>query len=97
MTCLAVRKYCPECHIIKLGSFYEYFAEMSRQYFCPEYKGKKSTVKFVPYPRRVDDVYHITKINDSNILAMATTVSGILKATEIMQATIFGIEPKKLY
>ena len=88
----AVRKYCPECHIIKLGSFGEYFADeldVAEGYFCPEYKGKKSTVP-VPYPRRADDVYHITKINDSNILAMATSQWN-LKVTEIMQATIFGI------
>ncbi len=88
----AVRKYCPECHIIKLGSFGEYFAEeldVAEGYFCPEYNGKKSTVP-VPYPRKADDIYHITKINDSNILAMATSQWN-LKVTEIMQATIFGI------
>ena len=88
----AVRKYCPECHIIKLGSFGEYCAEeldVAEGYFCPEYKGRKATVP-IPYPRRANDIYHITKINDSNILTMAASQWN-LKVTEIMQATIFGV------
>ena len=92
----AVRKYCPECQIIKLGSFGEYCAEeldVAEGYFCPIYNGKQSTVP-VPYPRRADDVYHITKINDSNILAMASSQWN-LKVTEIMQATIFGVGTKE--
>ena len=88
----ALRKYSPDCHLIKLGSFGEYYSEdldIAEGYFQPSYNGRKS-ISQVPFPREADDVYHITKINDSNILSMACRQWG-LRVSEIMQATIFGI------
>ena len=87
----AVKKHVPDTHIIKLGSFGEYAKggiDISEGYFQPEYKGKKAS-KLMPFPREADDIYHVSKINDTNYVAMACRKWG-LKITDVMQSTIFG-------
>jgi len=87
----AVKKYVPETHIIKLGSFGEYAhggIDIAEGYFQPEFKGKKAT-KLMPFPREADDIYHVSKINDTNYVAMACRKWG-LRITDVMQSTIFG-------
>jgi len=87
----AVRKHVPQAHIIKLGSMGEYAQggiDIAEGYFCPEHKGTVAT-KPMPYPRAADDIYHISKINDTNYIAMACRVWN-LRITDIMQSTIFG-------
>ncbi|HTB30587.1 MAG TPA: aminotransferase class V-fold PLP-dependent enzyme [Bacteroidia bacterium] len=87
----AVKKHTPDTHIIKLGSFGEYAQggiDISEGYFQPEFKGKKAT-KPMPFPREADDIYHVSKINDTNYVAMACRKWG-LRITDVMQSTIFG-------
>ncbi len=87
----AVRKHVPHAHIIKLGSFGEYAQggiDIAEGYFFPRHKGVEAT-KPMPYPREADDIYHISKINDSNFVAMACRVWN-LRITDVMQSTIFG-------
>ena len=87
----AVKKHVPDSHIIKLGSFGEYAKagiDIAEGYFHPEFKGKKATSR-MPYPREADDIYHVSKINDTNYVAMACRKWG-LKITDVMQSTIFG-------
>jgi UDP-sulfoquinovose synthase len=89
----AVRKHVPEAHIIKMGSMGEYATsggiDIAEGYFYPEFNGKKA-VSALPFPRQSDDVYHISKINDSNYLSMACRKWG-LRITEVMQSTLFGV------
>ncbi len=87
----SVRKHVPNAHIIKLGSFGEYAQggiDIAEGYFFPRHKGIEAT-KRMPYPREADDIYHISKINDSNYVAMACRVWN-LRITDVMQSTIFG-------
>lgn len=87
----AVRKHVPDAHIIKLGSFGEYAQggiDIAEGYFFPRHKGIEAT-KRMPYPREADDIYHISKINDTNYVAMACRVWN-LRITDVMQSTIFG-------
>ncbi len=87
----AVRQHIPDAHLIKLGSFGEYAKggiDVAEGYFYPEYNGKKATEP-LPYPRESDDIYHITKINDSNFVSLACRKWG-LRITDIMQSTVFG-------
>jgi len=100
----AIRNFCPDAHLIKLGSFGEYAMggiDVSEGDFKPVYNGVMATSP-VPYPRRADDFYHASKINDSNYISIASRQWG-LRITEIMQSTIFGsyidetIDFKKLY
>ena len=88
----AVREYVPEAHIIKLGSFGEYAKgglPIAEGYFKPGYKGQLASTP-LPYPRAANDIYHVSKINDSNYVAMAARTWG-LRITEVMQATVFGL------
>ncbi|MFL5731196.1 MAG: aminotransferase class V-fold PLP-dependent enzyme [Cytophagaceae bacterium] len=87
----AIREHVPDAHLIKLGTFGEYAKggiDIAEGYFFPEYNGKKANTA-VPYPRESDDIYHITKINDSNFVSLACRKWG-LKITDIMQSTVFG-------
>lgn len=94
----AVRKHVPEAHIIKMGSMGEYATsggiDIAEGYFFPEFNGKKA-VSPMPFPRQSDDVYHISKINDSNYLSMACRKWG-LRITEVMQSTLFGVYTKEM-
>ncbi len=87
----AVKKHVPDTHIIKLGSFGEYAKsgiDIAEGYFQPEFRGKKAD-KPMPFPREADDIYHVSKINDTNYVAMACRKWG-LRITDVMQSTIFG-------
>ncbi len=88
----AIREHVPNAHLIKLGSFGEYCQfglDIAEGYFFPEYGGKKAEIA-APYPRSADDIYHVSKINDSNYISMACRQWG-LKITEVMQSTVFGL------
>jgi UDP-sulfoquinovose synthase len=87
----SVRRHVPNAHVIKLGSFGEYAQggiDIAEGYFFPRHKGMEAT-KRMPYPREADDIYHVSKINDSNYVAMACRVWK-LRITDVMQSTIFG-------
>ena len=87
----AVRRHVPNAHIIKLGSFGEYAKggiDIAEGYFLPEHKGAVAS-RPMPFPREADDIYHISKINDTNYVAMACRVWN-LRITDVMQSTIFG-------
>lgn len=87
----AVRDHIPAAHLIKLGSFGEYQQcglDICEGYYLPEYNGQKATVP-APFPRQSDDIYHVSKINDSNYISCACRKWG-LRVTDIMQATVFG-------
>lgn len=87
----AVKRHVPDVHIIKLGSFGEYAKggiDIAEGYFMPEFHGKKATNR-MPYPREADDIYHVSKINDTNYVGMSCRKWG-LRITDVMQSTIFG-------
>ncbi len=88
----AVHLHSPETHIVKLGSMGQYAKselDIPEGYFFPEYNGKKATLP-MPFPREANDVYHITKINDTNFVSMACR-EWKLRITDIMQSVIFGV------
>lgn len=88
----AIRQHVPHAHLIKLGSFGEYAKgglDIAEGYFTPSYQGKVAQ-RPLPYPRESDDIYHISKINDTNYISMACRKWG-LRVTDIMQCTIFGV------
>lgn len=87
----AVKDHVPNCHIIKLGTFGEYAKsglDIAEGYFRPSYNGKTAQ-RPVPYPRQSDDIYHASKINDTNYISIACRIWG-LRITDVMQSTIFG-------
>ncbi len=93
----AVKQFAPAAHIVKLGSFGQYAKseiDIPEGHFIPEYNGKKAG-RPLPFPREADDIYHISKINDSNYVAMACR-QWQLRITEIMQSTVFGILTREM-
>jgi UDP-sulfoquinovose synthase len=89
----AIRRHVPEAHLIKIGSMGEYASyggiDVAEGYFYPEFNGRKA-VNPLPFPRQSDDIFHISKSNDSSYLSMAARKWG-LRITEVMQATLYGI------
>jgi len=93
----AIRRHVPECHLVKLGSFGEYChfgLDIAEGFFEPTYNSKKAP-RPAPYPRAADDIYHVSKINDSNYISMACRKWG-LKVTEVMQSTVFGLMTEEI-
>ncbi len=87
----AVRDHLPDCHIVKLGTFGEYAKggiDIAEGYFTPSYKGKQASTP-LPFPRKSEDFYHASKINDTNYIAIACEQWG-LRITDVMQSTVFG-------
>ncbi|MDB4906019.1 MAG: hypothetical protein JWO05_803 [Gemmatimonadetes bacterium] len=87
----AMREHSPHTHLVKMGSMGEYAAcgvPLGEGYVDAVLDGLPTSVP-VPFPRAADDVYHITKINDSNFIAMGCRVWG-LAATDVMQSIVYG-------
>ena len=87
----AVRDQVPDAHVVKLGSFGEYAQcglEIPEGYFVPVHEGRLAD-RPVPFPREADDIYHVSKINDTNYAALACRKWG-LRITDVMQCTAFG-------
>jgi UDP-sulfoquinovose synthase len=89
---LAVGKYSPASHIIKLGTNEGYFrgaADTTGSFLSPEYNDKPSA-GLTLYTGAADDIYHIAEINNGNYAAMACRQWN-LRITDIMQPISFGI------
>ncbi len=87
----ALRDHAPDVHLVKLGSFGEYAQcglEIPEGYFVPTHAGRCAD-RPVPFPRESDDIYHVSKINDTNYSALACRKWG-LRITDVMQCTAFG-------
>jgi UDP-sulfoquinovose synthase len=87
----ALRSFVPDAHLVKLGSFGEYAQcglEITEGYFVPSHAGAQAD-RPVPFPREADDIYHITKIHDTNYSALACR-KWDLRVTDVMQCTAFG-------
>lgn len=88
----AVRQYSPDTHIVKLGSMGQYARigiDIPEGYHLPEHEGKKAG-REVLFHREAEDIYHISKINDTNYIVMACRKWG-LRITDVMQSAVFGI------
>ena len=92
----AIRTYSPDTHIIKLGSMGQYAGiglDVPEGYFIPAHNGTSANREVMFY-REASDVYHISKINDSNFVAMACRQWG-LRVTDVMQSAVFGLSTKE--
>lgn len=86
----SVINYCPDCHIIKLGTMGEYGTpntEIPEGFFDFKYKGR--TEKHRLYPRQACSLYHTTKIMDTDLLYFYTRHYN-LRVTDLMQAPVYG-------
>jgi len=86
----AAREFCPEAHIVKLGTMGEYGTpniDIEEGWIEIEHKGRKE--KFL-YPRQAGSLYHTTKIMDTDLLWFYVRMWG-LRVTDLMQGPVYGI------
>ncbi|MGE0858731.1 MAG: NAD-dependent epimerase/dehydratase family protein [Gammaproteobacteria bacterium] len=86
----AVREFCPDAHIVKLGTMGEYGTpniDIEEGWLEIEHKGRKD--KFL-FPRQAGSLYHTTKIQDTDLLWFYVRVWG-LRVTDLMQGPVYGL------
>jgi len=86
----AVREYCPEAHIIKLGTMGEYGTpniDIEEGWLEVEHNGRRDTFL---YPRHAGSLYHTTKIMDTDLLWFYVRMWGI-RGTDLMQGPVYGL------
>ncbi len=86
----AVKEFCPDAHIIKLGTMGEYGTpniDIEEGWISIEHKGRKD--KFL-YPRQAGSLYHTTKIMDTDLLWYYVRMWD-LRVTDLMQGPVYGI------
>jgi len=86
----AARQFCPDAHIVKLGTMGEYGTpdiDIEEGWLEVEHKGRRH--KFL-YPRQAGSLYHTTKIMDTDLLWFYVRTWG-LRVTDLMQGPVYGI------
>ena len=86
----AVKEYCPDAHIIKLGTMGEYGTpniDIEEGWLNVEHNGRSE--RFL-YPRAAGSLYHTTKVLDTDLLWFYVRTYG-LRVTDLMQGPVYGI------
>jgi UDP-sulfoquinovose synthase len=86
----AVREFCPDAHIVKLGTMGEYGTpniDIEEGWLEVEHKGRQHTFL---YPRQASSLYHTTKIMDTDLLWFYVRTWG-LRVTDLMQGPVYGL------
>ena len=86
----AVREFCPEAHIVKLGTMGEYGTpniDIEEGWIDVHHKGRDQTFLF---PRQAGSLYHTTKIMDTDLLWFYVRMWD-MRVTDLMQGPVYGI------
>ena len=86
----AVREFCPDAHVIKLGTMGEYGTpniDIEEGWIEIQHKGRAD--KFL-FPRQAGSLYHTTKIMDTDLLWFYVRVWN-LRVTDLMQGPVYGL------
>jgi len=89
-TIFAVKEFCPQAHIVKLGTMGEYGTpdiDIEEGWLEVLHKGRKQ--QFL-YPRQAGSLYHTTKIMDTDLLWFYVRMWD-LSVTDLMQGPVYGI------
>lgn len=89
-TVFAVREFCPDAHIVKLGTMGEYGTpniDIEEGWLDVEHKGRSH--RFL-YPRQASSLYHTTKIMDTDLLWFYVRMWD-LRVTDLMQGPVYGV------
>jgi UDP-sulfoquinovose synthase len=87
----AIKKNCPEAHLVKLGTLGEYGCpniDIEEGYLFIEHNGRTDTL---PFPKSPGSFYHLSKVHDSHNLIFACQNWG-LRATDLNQGVVYGLE-----
>ena len=89
----AIKKNCPNSHLIKLGTLGEYGTpniDIEEGWLELEHNGRKDRVLF---PKKPGSFYHLSKVHDSANIEFACRIWG-LKCTDLNQGVVYGIFTK---
>jgi len=87
----AMKKYCPNAHLVKLGTMGEYGTpniDIEEGYIEIEHKGRKDVL---PFPKQPMSFYHLSKVHDSHNIIFTCKTWG-LRVTDLNQAVVYGID-----
>lgn len=87
----AIKKHCPDTHLVKLGTMGEYGTpniDIEEGYIEISHKGRTDTL---PFPKQPGSFYHLSKVHDSHNIMFACRIWG-LRATDLNQGVVYGIE-----
>jgi len=90
----AVRDFCRDTHIVKLGTMGEYGTpdiDIEEGWLEIEHKGRKDTFL---YPRQASSLYHTTKIMDTDLMWFGVRMWD-LRVTDLMQGPVYGMETEE--
>ncbi|HEX3743673.1 MAG TPA: NAD-dependent epimerase/dehydratase family protein [Bryobacteraceae bacterium] len=85
----ALREFCPDCHLVKLGTMGEYGTpniDIEEGYITIEHNGRKDVL---PFPKQPGSFYHLSKVHDSHNMMFACRIWG-LRATDLNQGVVYG-------
>ena len=91
----AIKKYCPECHLIKLGTLGEYGTpniDIEEGWLDIEHNGRKDKVLF---PKKPGSFYHLSKVHDSANIEFACRIWN-LRCTDLNQGVVYGLSTKEI-
>ena len=85
----AIKKNCPNSHLIKLGTLGEYGTpniDIEEGWINIKHKGRKDRVLF---PKKPGSFYHLSKVHDSSNIEFTCRVWG-LRCTDLNQGFVYG-------
>jgi len=91
----AMKKYCPDSHLVKLGTMGEYGTpniDIEEGWLNIEHNGRKEKVL---YPKKPGSFYHLSKVHDSANIEFACRIWG-LRCTDLNQGFVYGISTKEI-
>ena len=91
----AIKKYCPDTHLVKLGTMGEYGTpniDIEEGWLDVEHNGRKDRVL---YPKKPGSFYHLSKVHDSANIEFVCRIWG-LRCTDLNQGFVYGISTKEI-
>ena len=90
-----MKKFCPDSHLIKLGTLGEYGTpniDIEEGWLNIEHNGRKDRVL---YPKKPGSFYHLSKVHDSANIEFACRIWGI-KCTDLNQGFVYGLTTNEI-
>ncbi len=86
----AMRRHCPDAHLVKLGTMGEYGTpniDIEEGFLTITHNGRTDTL---PFPKQPGSFYHLSKVHDSHNITFACRNWGLM-ATDLNQGVVYGI------
>jgi UDP-sulfoquinovose synthase len=91
----AIKDYCPDCHLVKLGTMGEYGTpniDIEEGFIEISHNGRKD---ILPFPKQPGSFYHLSKVHDSHNIMFACKIWG-LRSTDLNQGVVYGVETDEI-